>query len=167
MASGSDGASRPAATTTGTSLTDLHTAVLRAFHAQRSWLRPLGDALGLGPGQPKLISYLANRGPSTQRDMAAYFGIDPAAVSRMLDALERHGFVESSASPADRRVKVASLTELGAKTAFRWDKSCHELEARMFRGFTPAERDGLMAMLERVRANLEKTDENVERAAHE
>lgn len=35
----------------------------RAFHAQRNFLRPSLGELGLGPGQPKLLNYLMNRGP--------------------------------------------------------------------------------------------------------
>ena len=71
----------------------LHILLYRAFHAQRNYLRPSLQELGLGSGQPKLLAYLAARGPCHQRQLADYFDVDPANVSRMVDSLERGGFV--------------------------------------------------------------------------
>ena len=45
----------------------------RAFHAQRSYLRPCLGEIGLVVGQPKLITYLACHGPCGQRELAEYF----------------------------------------------------------------------------------------------
>ena len=42
----------------------------RAFHAHRNRLQPCLRALGLGPGQPKLLSYLSAHGPCRQRELA-------------------------------------------------------------------------------------------------
>ena len=56
----------------------------RTFHAQRGYLRSHLGLSGLGNGQPKLLVYLAGQGPCSQRQLAEYFEIDPAAVSRML-----------------------------------------------------------------------------------
>ena len=78
----------------GASLEDFHMRLMRAFHAQRTYLRPKVDELGLGPGQPKLLVYLAVHGPSSQRELAAFFECDPGAVSRMLDSLERAAFAD-------------------------------------------------------------------------
>ena len=62
----------------------------RAFHAQRNYLRPYIGDLGLEIGQPKILAYLAKRGACCQKDLADYFQIDSAAVSRMLVALEKN-----------------------------------------------------------------------------
>ena len=61
-----------------------HMMLYRLFHAQRTELRREGAALGLGAGQPKLLSYLLAHGSCMQKELADYFEIDPAAVSRML-----------------------------------------------------------------------------------
>ena len=68
-----------------------HMLLYRAFHAQRNFLRPSLGELGLGPGQPKLLNYLMNRGPCRQRELADYFEIDPAAVCRMRSEERRVG----------------------------------------------------------------------------
>ena len=70
----------------------LHILLYRAFHAQRNYLRPGLQELGLGTGQPKLLAYLAARGPCRQRQLADYFDVDPANVSRMVSCLEKGGF---------------------------------------------------------------------------
>ena len=59
-----------------------HMLLYRAFHAQRSYLRPCLGEIGLVVGQPKLITYLACHGPCGQRELAEYFEVDSAAVSR-------------------------------------------------------------------------------------
>lgn len=138
----------------GGSLYDMHTYVLRAFYAQRTLLRPYGDALGLGPGQPKVITYLAQHGTSTQRDIAAYFAVDAAAVSRMLDALARKGLVTMAPVETDRRAKAVTLTEAGREAVRAWDERCAEVEQIMLDGIDEAERVQLAELLERVRANL-------------
>lgn len=148
-------AAGPSRRAAGTALTDLHMAILRAFHAQRALLRPYGARLGLGPGQPKLLSYLAARGTSSQRDIASFFGINAAAVSRMLDALERGGFVSVRPDPQDRRAKAVSLTARGDEAAALWDERCAVVEEEMLAGFSSQERAQLMGMLARVSANLE------------
>ncbi len=138
----------------GYSLVDTHMALLRAFQAQRALLRPFGSRLGLAQGQPRIISYLAAHEHATQREMAEFFGMDPASVSRMLDALERGGLVTAEENPGDRRRKHLTLTEEGRALVEPWDARCAEVDEAMLAGFTPEERDQFVALLERARKNL-------------
>mgnify|MGYP005796843361 FL=1 len=131
-----------------------HMLLYRAFHAQRSCLRPWRAALGLGPGQPKLIEYLARSGPCSQRQLATYFEIDPAAVCRMLDALEKGGFVTRSAVKGDPRTGVVELTEKGRSAAAAWQHACGEMEQQLLQGFTPEEAERFAQYLRRARENL-------------
>lgn len=131
-----------------------HMLLYRAFHAQRSCLRPWRAALGLGPGQPKLIEYLARSGPCSQRQLATYFEIDPAAVCRMLDALEKGSFVTRSAVKGDRRTGMVELTEKGRSAAAAWQHACGEMEQQLLQGFTPEEAERFAQYLRRARENL-------------
>lgn len=137
----------------GRSLTDFHMRLFRAFHAQRAYLRPRIAELGMGPGQPKLVTYVAAHGPSTQREIADFFETDPGTVSRMLDALERAGFV-TSCPGQDRRTKALALTERGLAAARAWDECCDEEQDAMLAGFSPEERERFADYLERAHANL-------------
>ena len=64
----------------------IHTLLARTAHAQRNYLRPYLKEMGLSPGQPKVLRYLAAMGPSSQRDLAYHCDVDPSAISRMLDS---------------------------------------------------------------------------------
>ena len=110
----------------------------RAFHAQRSCLRPHVARLGLGAGQPKLLWYLAGHGPCRQRELAEYFEIDPAAVCRMLDSLEKGGFVARSAQQGDRRADVVRLTEKGGAASGRCFRALRAGRRSSFRNIWPA-----------------------------
>ena len=91
-----------------------HMLLYRAFHAQRSYLRPCLGEIGLVVGQPKLITYLACHGPCGQRELAEYFEVDSAAVSRMVDSLEKGGFITRRPNEENRRCNSIELTGKGA-----------------------------------------------------
>ena len=137
----------------GRSLRDFHMRVYRLFFAQRAFLRPRLASLGMGPGQPKLLVYIASHGPVTQREVADYFETDPASVCRMLDALERSGFV-TVRQGRDRRTRELTVTGRGLAAAASWDLCCDEETDAMLAGFSPEERERFADYLERAHANL-------------
>ncbi len=132
-----------------------HILLYRAFHAQRNYLRPSLVALGLGAGQPKVLAFLAARGPQSQREIADYFDVDPANISRMVESLERGGFVRRQADARDKRRDRVAVTEAGRSASAQWQARCRELEARMLRGFTPDEREAFAGYLARAYQNLQ------------
>lgn len=148
-----NGAGKGGAAGLGRSLDDPHMRLMRAYAAQASYLRPRAAELGIGQGQPKVLVFVAAHGPVSQREIADFFEVDPAAVSRALDALERAGLVES-APGRDRRSKAVSATGSGRAAAEAWELVCDAEREDMLRGFSAAERRALMDYLGRVRANL-------------
>lgn len=135
-----------------------HMLLYRAFHAQRSYLGHHLAEIGLGAGQPKLLTYLVHHGPCTQKTLADYFEIDPAAVCRMLDALERNGLIVRSAAKRDRRSGLIELTDAGRAAQSAWEVRCKDLEAQMLRGFTDEERAQFSQFLSRAYRNLRGTE---------
>lgn len=136
------------------SLIEYRHLLFRASHAQRALLHPFMAAIGLGTGQPKFLSYLNQNGPCSQRELAQYYELDPAGVSRALDALERKGFVTFAPKADDRRAKVVILTEEGKRVAQAWDAACREEASAMLRDFSQAERASFADYLVRAHANL-------------
>lgn len=131
-----------------------HMLLYRAFHAQRAYLRPSLSRLGLGSGQPKLLAYLAANGPCPQKDLAAYFEIDRAAVSRMVETLEKGGFLARRTDEGNRRADLVTLTEKGRQANEAWQQACKGLEARMLKGFAPEEQRQFADYLARAYQNL-------------
>ena len=137
----------------GMSLSDIHMSISRAFHTMNNATRPCARSLGLGQGQPRILSYIAVHGVSTQREIARFYSIDPSAVSRLLDPLERGGFL-TSVPGHDRRTRALDITEKGKSALAAWEQECRRVDRIMFRGFSPEEETALKDMLERVRKNM-------------
>lgn len=132
----------------------IHTLLARTAHAQRNYLRPYLKEMGLSPGQPKVLRYLAAMGPSSQRDLAYHCDVDPSAISRMLDSLEREGFLCRKTDPKDRRSELAELTDRGREVQLAWEERCMVIEGQMLQGFSQEERDQLARFLERAYRNV-------------
>lgn len=132
-----------------------HMLLYRAFHAQRNYLRPYLEEIGLGFGQPKLISYLEKNGPCRQKQLADYFEIDPAAVSRMVDSLQKGGFVTQRTDENSRRCNVVELTDQGKKANELWKLRCKEVEEIMLKGFTDEQKEQFASYLSKVYQNFQ------------
>ena len=133
---------------------DFHLRLYRAFHAQRSFLRAGHHETGLGYGQPKLLAYIDRHPTCTQRDLAVYYNLDAAGVCRMLDSLERSGFISSAPDPQDRRAKHLRVTSAGKRSLAIWRQHCDQLEREMLAGFSAEERALFAEFLERAYLNL-------------
>ena len=129
----------------------LHILLYRAFHAQRNYLRPSLQELGLGAGQPKLLAYLAANGPCRQKQLADYFDVDPANISRMVDSLERGGFVVRR---TDGRRDLTEVTDRGREASTIWRERCRQMEDVLLRDFTPEERVRFADYLARAYQNI-------------
>jgi MarR family 2-MHQ and catechol resistance regulon transcriptional repressor len=60
-----------------------------------------------------LVGFLVKIGPTTQRDIAAGIGQHPAGVSRLVDDLEKEGFVRRRRDEQDRRRARIEVTARG------------------------------------------------------
>jgi DNA-binding MarR family transcriptional regulator len=132
----------------------IHTLLSRTAHLMRNDLRPHLSAIGLSPGQPKVLRSLMTREPLSQRQLAYYCEVDPAAISRMLESMERDGLLMRTASATDRRTGEVRLTDKGRETFQLWEEQCSALEERMLQGFSREEREQLTGFLDRAYRNL-------------
>ena len=132
----------------------IHTLLSRTAHAMQNYSRPHLSKLGLSPGQPKVLRCLAARGPCSQRVLADYCEVDPSAICRMLDSLERDGFLIRRPSKTDRRAGEVVLTEKGRAVFEAWDSQLKQLEETMLLGFSDQEREQLRDFLARAYRNV-------------
>ena len=133
-----------------------HMLLYRAFHAQRAALRPYLDGLNLRFGQPRVLSYLYQNGASHQRELADYCEVDPAAVSRTLDSLQRGGFVTRETDGENRRCERIRLTEKGRASYLAWRSDCRQMERDMLEGFSEEDQARLADYLTRLYRNLKE-----------
>ena len=131
-----------------------HLLIYRVFHAQRNYLRPQLGEIGLEVGQPKLLAYLSEHMPCRHREFSDYFEIDGAAFSRMIDTLEKGGFVTRTTDAESRRSNLIELTEKGRMAHQQWVAHCASLEQQMLYDFDESEREQFAAYLARAYQNL-------------
>ena len=72
-------------------------------------------ASGLSLARTKVLEVLARHHPLPQSALANALGQAPRSITQSVEALERDGLVERTASPDDRRSKLVALTPDGAK----------------------------------------------------
>lgn len=131
-----------------------HTLLYRAFHAQRNYLRRFLSDIGLGAGQPKLLDYLAVHGPCMQQQLADYFEIDAAAVSRMVASMQKGGFIVQKTDENSRRRNYIELTEKGRQATVIWEAHYKEIQDIMLQGFSEQEQEQLADYLNRLYQNV-------------
>lgn len=93
----------------------LHSVLERVSSLFRSQLRDVASAHGLKLVQLEALIYLAtaNRYSDTAGAAAEYLGTTKGTASQTVLALERHGLIEKTADPNDRRVLHCRLTPAG------------------------------------------------------
>lgn len=101
---------------------------------------------GLTPQQAKLLRSLGE--PRPMGALAGDLGCDPSNVTGLIDRIERRGLVERSADPADRRVKLLSLTRAGREVRDQAESGLVE-EAAALNRLDGGEIRHLLVLLER------------------
>lgn len=73
---------------------------------------------GITLRQAQVLSCLEMKGELAQNEIAAQLQIEPPTIVRILDRMERDGWIERLPSPLDRRKKIIRPTK---KAASKWD----------------------------------------------
>jgi MarR family transcriptional regulator, transcriptional regulator for hemolysin len=110
--------------------------------------------LGLTRTQCRLLGYLARNEGIHQARLADLLEIKPMTLVRQLDRMERDGWIERRADPRDRRARQLVLTDKARPIIAGIAGLSHEVRQEAFAGLAAAERDDLLLLLRRIRANL-------------
>ena len=127
----------------------LHYLLMKSYSVLNRKIQSGVGALGLTPGQPKVLDYLSRFGERDQKTIAAYCEIEPATVGSILARMEAAGMIVRRRRPGDRRALLVSLTERGRAAAAEVDGVFARAEAEAAQGMTADEVEGLKAALER------------------
>lgn len=97
---------------------------------------------------------LALSGPSTQQRLAEALSVTPRNISGLVDALERHGYVQRVAHPSDRRAVLVTLTPNGETAMARMQEEHAHLEAELRGAVSPEYLDALEQGIDAIIARL-------------
>jgi DNA-binding MarR family transcriptional regulator len=119
-------------------------------HTVEQHLRPYG----LSPTQYNVLRILRGAGPDglCQTDIGDRLVAQVPDVPRILDRMEKAGWVKRERGTEDRRVVMASLTERGASVVEEVDEPLVQMMAGMFEGMTAEDMQRLNDLLVAARA---------------
>jgi DNA-binding MarR family transcriptional regulator len=107
----------------------------------------------------KALGFFARHPGATQRDLVAHSGRDKAQVARQIRALRDRGLLDARADELDRRSSRLSLSIQGKAVHAALHSNDGRLKEQALDGFTDEEKDALVALLARVRSNLQNMPE--------
>lgn len=110
---------------------------------------------GVSPTQFVALAHLIALGPMVQAELAGHLSITPASVVRLVDRMERDGWVERQADPQDRRVKRIVPTAEARQVWRRMSRYGKAVLEQAYGGIDAGEITQVMGVLARVRENLE------------
>lgn len=111
--------------------------------------------IGLTRPQWQVLSRLHRYPGITQTELAEMLEMERATAGRMLDRLERRGWLVRSADPADRRVNRLHLTAEADGIQAEMGRIATEFLDEAMSGLAEEERALLTAMMERVKLQLQ------------
>lgn len=135
--------------TIGFLLNDTARLFRRAFNARTR------DS-GITALQWRLLTYLLRHDGIRQGPVAELIEVEPITLSRMVDRLAEAGLVERRADPTDRRAWLLHLTPRAHALLKDQRPMVEQVTEEATEGLTPAEHDQLIALVERIRANLSR-----------
>ena len=109
-------------------------------------------ALGLSGGTGKIATILlVSANPGIRPSVLAHFiRKDRSAMGKLLEQMERDGFVEQRVSRAERRARELYLTPKGQAIVQRTRDVVRRQDDEFFSALEPGERDQLLGLLRKV-----------------
>lgn len=141
----------------------LHRDVYRLF--QRAWDRHLqASGTGITVPQSRVLAALRQHDGLTQTEIADLVMMEKAPLGRTIDRMEEVGLVERRPDPADRRVRRVYLTDAIERLYDPLWGAAFAMFDVALEGFTPEEYQAFLAMLRRIKDNLEAAEQAQEQA---
>jgi MarR family transcriptional regulator, transcriptional regulator for hemolysin len=109
-----------------------------------------------------VLNIAGNEGVS-QAEVAAWLGIEPIALVRMLDKLREEGLVERRPHPTDRRVRTLWLMDAGRPVVTQILAINKAIREEAFAGMAANTRETVIDILDGIKDNLalrEEADDN-------
>lgn len=130
---------------------------LHLARAARSVSRAFDDALAQAGGSVPvwlvLIS-LKSQQLNNQRELAEAVGIREATLTHHLNAMDEQGLITRRRDPANRRVHLVELTELGEAAFHRMRGAAVAFDEKLRVGFSDDEVASLESLLSRLETNV-------------
>ncbi len=135
-------------------LFELLHALMHLHRAQRQ--RALQDsALALTPMEGRVLGFFGRQPGATLSELVAHSGRDKGQLARLVAGLRERGLLEARADEADGRVTRLHPTAAARALHQSLARGARRQAAQAVAGFSADEQRQLLALLQRLRQNLE------------
>ena len=110
------------------------------------------EPLGVTRGAFAVLSAIHHEKKAKPAELAAFLGVDGAAVTRHLDGIEKRGLIERIPSATDRRSTDINLTASGRSAVRRGLTDSEATNAKFTAGLEATEVDQLQAIIQTMLA---------------
>ena len=118
--------------------------------------------IGLTEATWRPLIYLRSLGDGVrQKELATAMSIEGPSLVRLLDSLERRGFIERREDENDRRARGIHLTRAGRDLAVRAARIGNDLQKRLLESVPAADLDICERVLETLERELEEPQQAV------
>ena len=117
-------------------------------------------AIGLSPGQPKILECLLLNGECNQKAIAENCEIEQATVGSILSRMERDGLIERRMLHGNRRSYHIFVTAKGKEKQQRVAEGFAEVETCAFEGVAEAEKAAFLHTFAILYENLQSIGES-------
>jgi MarR family multiple antibiotic resistance transcriptional regulator len=112
---------------------------------------------GVGAGHFELLRYVRDHPDARVADLASAFAIGVGTTSKIVDRMEKEGWLERRPNPANRRSSLLALTPVGESVVSRaepaWQAAIQDI---LGRAVTAADLMALSLALAALRSDLER-----------
>jgi DNA-binding MarR family transcriptional regulator len=133
---------------------DLVHTLMHQVRAQQYQAIQQGDA-PLTHMEAKVLGFFGRQPGATQSDLAQHSGRDKAQLARLVKGLRERGLLDGQADPADKRNLRLAVSPAGQALLQALNQASRQVSTRALAGFSAAEQAQLVALLQRVRGNLD------------
>ena len=101
-----------------------------------------------------ILFQLSRQESLKMNELAKIINRDKSTTTVLIRKLEKEGYIKTTASAEDRRIKIVSLTEKGKKYNSSTGEISTELLQCFYKGFTDEEKETFTKMLIRIAGNF-------------
>jgi DNA-binding MarR family transcriptional regulator len=142
-------------------MSDFALRVRALIAAGEGYQRAFATAVGLGRTEAAALGHLFHGGPQTPTHLAGRLQLTGGTVTGLAERMVTAGYVTRTRFPEDRRKVLLALTPAGRTLIERgFEVFAAEVE-RAVRATSPAVRDEVSAVLDRITVSLETSADTV------
>jgi len=128
-------------------------------HTYKEWtnyMRKLALEAGIPDSYRMIVMYLSRNPGASQKDLAEYCDMTPAAVSQTIREMQLTGYINKESSLGDRRLVQLYLTEKGKSSAERIRTRIHEADKIITSAITKEKEEELIEALNLLSETIRK-----------